>query len=239
MTDAVVLPVYNEAPTVAGVLEAVREQFGGTIIVVDDGSADGTQEILAGFPEVVTLRHADNRGYGRSLIDGFHVALDIGARRIVTMDCDGQHEPRHIPAFLDALDEADIVSGSRYLPESETFGEAPADRVRVNAVITRMVNDLAGWGITDAFCGFKAYRSDALRTLRLTEDGYGMPVELWVEAWRCGLAVRELPIERIYCDHDRRFGGGLDDPDARLAYYLAVWERALERARHGRRVTGG
>lgn len=227
MTDALVLPVYNEARTVGDVLSAVREVFDGVVIVVDDGSTDGTTQIVNRTPGVVALCHDENRGYGRSLIDGFEAAFAAGVRRIVTMDCDGQHEPGHIPEFLAALEEADIVSGSRYLPSSATVGAAPADRVRVNQRVTEEINAVTGWGISDAFCGFKAYRATALRRLRLTEDGYALPMELWAEAFKAGLAVREIAIERIYCDADRSFGADLDDPDKRLSYYLSVWERAL------------
>lgn len=237
MRDAVVLPVYNEARSVGSVLEAVRRVFDGAIIVVDDGSTDGTSEVLRGFPDVAVLRHHENRGYGRSLIDGFQAAFGMGADRIVTMDCDGQHEPAHIPAFLDALADCDIASGSRYLPGSRAVGTAPSERVRVNAAVARVINAVTGWGITDAFCGFKAYRSDALRQLELSEDGYALPLELWAEAWRCGLRVREIAVERIYYDHDRSFGADLDDPHKRLAYYLSVWERAVRKA--AARATGG
>jgi dolichol-phosphate mannosyltransferase len=145
------------------------------------------------------------------------------------MDCDGQHEPAHIPQFLAALDDGwDIVSGSRYLPTSETLGSAPADRQEINRRITQIVNDVTGWSLTDSFCGFKAYRVASLKALSLTESGYAMPLELWAKAWRGGLKVRELAVERIYCDRDRSFGHDLDDPERRFAYYLEVWRRALE-----------
>ncbi|MCL4078942.1 glycosyltransferase family 2 protein [Coriobacteriia bacterium Es71-Z0120] len=228
MTDALVLPVYNEARTVEAVLSAVREVFDGVVVVVDDGSTDDTPRIVNAVPGVVTLCHEENRGYGRSLIDGFEAAFTVGADRIVTMDCDGQHEPAHIPAFLAALERADIVSGSRYLPESGAVGATPPDRMRVNAAVTKAINRVTRWGITDAFCGFKAYRAASLRRLRLTEDGYAMPIQLWAEAWKAGLSVCEIAIERIYCDADRSFGADLDDPGRRLAYYLSVWENALK-----------
>ena len=227
--DVVVLPVYNEASTVGAVLEAVREVFDGIIIVVDDGSTDGTKQLLGARRDIVSVCHLVNRGYGRSLTDGFEMAIAVGATRIVTMDCDGQHEPAHIPSFLAALAHADIVSGSRYLAGSISLGTAPPERQAVNARVTATINAVTGWGITDAFCGFKAYRASALAKLRAAETGYGMPLELWAQTWRTGLRVSELPVERIYFDGDRSFGEDLDDAERRLAYYLRVWTQALSK----------
>ncbi len=227
--DAVVMPVYNEAGTVGEVIDNVRARFDGEILVIDDGSTDDTPLELARRADISVVRLDRNCGYGCALRIGFEVSRELQAERVVTMDCDGQHEPSHIPQFLEALEAADIVSGSRYLPGSLAVGiVAPADRQRVNETVTARINQVTGWGLTDAFCGFKAYRGDALASLRLSESGYAMPLELWARAWRAGLSVVELPIERIYCDRDRSFGNDLDDPERRLAYYLSVWERALE-----------
>lgn len=229
----VVLPVFNEVGTVADVLDAVRRVFAGPVVVIDDGSTDGTADALATRTDVSVIRHVVNRGYGASLIDGFSHALAAGADAVVTMDCDGQHEPAHIPEFLSALADCDIASGSRYLPESARVGTAPPDRQGVNQRVTSAVNAATGWTLTDAFCGFKAYRASALRALGLSEPGYAMPLELWAEAYHARLCVVELPVERIYFDGDRSFGQDLDDPDRRLGYYLRVWEAALARRRDG------
>lgn len=226
----VLLPVYDEGARVGAVLDAVRAVFDGPVLVVDDGSTDGTASVLEARTDIVPLRHEVNRGYGRSLIDGFELALARGASEVVTMDCDGQHEPAHIPEFFSALaDGWDIVSGSRYLPESPTEGDAPPERRAVNERITAEINRVTGWSLTDAFCGFKAYRADALRAMRLSEPGYAMPLQVWAEAYRAGLRIEELPVTRIYFDGDRSFGQDLDDPERRLGYYLDVWRRALAR----------
>jgi len=213
------------------VLDAVRSHFAGEIIVIDDGSDDGTPRVLAERDDVAVVRLDHNCGYGCALRIGFDVARELCFDRLVTMDCDGQHEPGHIPQFLAALEEGwDIVSGSRYLPASGAIGSPPADRQEINKLITNMVNQATGWSLTDSFCGFKAYRISALARIPLTEPGYAMPLELWAKAWGAGFAVRELAVERIYCDRDRSFGAQLDDPELRIAYYREVWERALKEA---------
>ncbi len=223
------MPVYNEADTVGRVLDAVREHFSGEIVVIDDGSVDETPLVLARRSDVVVVHLDRNCGYGCALRIGFDVARELCMDHVVTMDCDGQHEPAHIPEFLAGVHEGfDIISGSRYLPSSGVLGDAPADRQEINAQVTREINSVTGWSLTDAFCGFKAYRLAALAGLNLTEAGYAMPLQLWARAWQQGLLVREIAVERIYCDRDRSFGASLDDPELRLSYYLDVWRRALE-----------
>lgn len=228
------MPVYNEVATVGAVLDAVRIHFDGEIIVVDDGSDDGTAMVLAARDDIAVVRLDRNCGYGCALRIGFDVCRELCIRRLVTMDCDGQHEPAHIPEFLAALDEGwDIVSGSRYLPMSGRSGAAPADRREINKIITETVNETTGWTLTDSFCGFKAYKVASLGSVVLRESGYAMPLELWAKAWKAGFEVRELAVERIYCDHDRSFGHELDNPEHRLAYYRDVWGRALKEADDG------
>lgn len=226
--DAVLLPVYNEAATVGVVLDAVREFHAGEVIVVDDGSTDETPRVLASRDDVSVLHLDRNCGYGCALRCGFRVAWDLGITRLVTMDCDGQHEPAHIPQFLSALENgSDIISGSRYLPTSSSVGVAPPQRQAINVRVTKMINEATGWELTDSFCGFKAYRMEALEGMTLTEPGYALPLELWARAYWRGLVVREIPVERIYCDHNRSFGPGLDDGEARFSYYVDVWRRAM------------
>ncbi len=223
------MPVYNEASTVGPVLDAVRDFYSGEVIVVDDGSTDETPRVLAKRTDIAVVRLDCNCGYGCALRIGFDVARELGVSRLVTMDCDGQHEPAHIPQFLEAVEDgSQIVSGSRYLPDSGSEGTVPRDRREINARVTAQINRVTGWGLTDAFCGFKAYQAQALGGLSLSEPGYAMPLELWAKALKAGLKVAEIPVERIYCDRDRSFGSSLDDPEKRFAYYLDVWNRALE-----------
>ncbi|MDZ4819957.1 MAG: glycosyltransferase family 2 protein, partial [Planctomycetota bacterium] len=125
--------------------------------------------------------------------------------------------------------DVDIVSGSRYLAEFEGDNAAPEDRRQINRMLTDEINRRLGFQLTDAFCGFKAYRVAALRNFDLQDTGYAMPLELWVQAAHFGLKVVELPVHRIYLEEKRSFGGSLDDAATRLQYYKEVLDRSAAR----------
>jgi dolichol-phosphate mannosyltransferase len=221
------LPVYNEATHIRGVLEQVR-RYSDRILVINDGSKDATADTLAGIQGIDVLTHPTNLGYGAALRSAFEFALQTDAEVLVTIDCDGQHEPRLIPSLVEALtDEVDIVSGSRYLKDHAGDNAAPEDRRRINRLITQEVNDRLGLRLTDAFCGFKAYRVSALRDFEITETGYAMPLQVWVQAVAAGMRIVEFPVPRVYLDEKRSFGGSLDDAALRLAHYRDVLDRAL------------
>jgi dolichol-phosphate mannosyltransferase len=215
------IPVYNEVSHVREVLAAAR-RYSPEILVVNDGSTDGTVDLLAAERDVLRVDHPQNRGYGAALISAFAFAVSKGYDLLVTMDCDGQHEPARIPVLLEAIHDCDIVSGSRYLRDFRQDTPAPTDRRFINATITREINTRYGLNITDAFCGFKAYRREALEKLRITENGWGMPLQLWVQAARQCLRVKEIGVPRLYLDPNRAFGGVLNDPEQRLAYYRGI-----------------
>jgi dolichol-phosphate mannosyltransferase len=215
------IPVYNEERHVVDVLHEVR-RHSPNILVVNDGSTDRTAELLALEQDIQVLTHPVNRGYGAALISAFDFARRSDYDVLVTMDCDGQHEPSRIAVLLEALHGVDIVSGSRYLRDFRQDTQAPQDRQHINAVITEELNRRFGLELTDAFCGFKAYRREALCRLAITETGWGMPLQLWVQAARSGLKIREVGIPRLYLDPNRAFGGVLDDAEQRLAYYRRV-----------------
>lgn len=226
----VILPLFNEAPTLARVLDQVRRWAPGRdVLVVDDGSTDASPAILRACPDIAVLTHLQNEGYGQSLIDGFAYALAHGYEAVVTLDCDEQHEPGQIPQFIEALAGADIVSGSRYLDPASGGDPAPPDRRQLNEEITARLRDLTGYPITDAFCGFKAYRAEALRRLNLTEPSYGMPLQVWIQAAAHRLRVIELATARIYKNPERRFWGGLDDAAVRRQYYNRVLDAEVKR----------
>jgi glycosyltransferase involved in cell wall biosynthesis len=223
------LPVHNEESHVAHVLERVRE-FSTDVLVVNDGSQDGTARELAKFPWLRVVSHAQNLGYGAALKSAFQFASDARFDVLVTIDCDGQHEPRRIPDLVAALTAGvDIVSGSRYLQEHEGDSVPPPERRHINALLTREVNERLGLSLTDAFCGFKAYRVSVLDKFDITEPGYAMPLEVWVQAVALGLRIVEFPVPLIYLEEERSFGGALDNAQYRLDHYRDVLERELAR----------
>lgn len=235
MRTLVAIPVYNEEHHVRSVLDRVR-QFAPNILILDDGSSDRTPEILSelrpsyGFD---LIRHEANAGYGRAIREIFNRAHRDNYDWVITMDCDDQHEPERIPDFLSAIEknDLDIVSGSRYLSNDAQWAKdlPPGDRRAINATLTKEINARLGFNLTDSFCGFKAHRVSAMDKLDITDDGYAFPMQLWVQAAANNLRVGEIPVELIYNDPNRTFGGGLDDPTTRLNHYRCVLYRAMDK----------
>jgi len=224
------LPVYNERNHVSAVLDEVL-RYSPNVLVVDDGSTDGTRELLAARKDIHVVTHPQNQGYGAALRSAFEYTLAHGYDVLVTIDCDGQHEPQRIPDFVAACAQAQIISGSRYLQVFPGESTPPVDRRRINVEITAELNRRLGLHLTDGFCGFKAYRRDALEALHISETGYAMPLEVWVQAARAGLSVVELPVPLIYLEEERSFGGSLDNANTRRDYYYVVLNRALNERR--------
>jgi glycosyltransferase involved in cell wall biosynthesis len=225
------IPVWNEEKHIDRVLSEVH-RYASHVLVVDDGSTDSTPALLARHP-VEVLRHGHNMGYGRSMRDILHWAQGRGYAWVVTMDCDEQHEPSCLPSFFAAAraDTLDVISGSRYLCAQLRSDVAPADRRAINRTITAEVNAALGLALTDAFCGFKAYRVRACARLSLSADGYDFPMQFWVQAAAHRLRIGEIPVPRIYHDPNRSFGAELDDPSVRLAAYRDTFRRELRKCR--------
>ncbi|HEV8605977.1 MAG TPA: glycosyltransferase family 2 protein [Tepidisphaeraceae bacterium] len=226
----IAIPVYNERKYVNPVLDRVKS-FHPDILVVDDGSTDGTRDILAARSDIQLITHSTNQGYGQSLIDAFNFADSREFDWVITMDCDEQHEPEMIPEFIREIktDRWDLISGSRYLKPRKDDDLPPGDRRSINATITDTLNSLFNLGITDAFCGFKAHRVGPTRALNLDEKGYAFPMQLWPRAAKAGLRLKEIPVRLIYNDPNRYFGGKLDDAAFRLQHYLSVLRTEMEK----------
>lgn len=226
------LPVFNEQAHVRSVLDHVR-QYADDILVVDDGSTDATSELLAGQQGIQTVVHEVNKGYGAALVSAFDYAVKEEYDILVTIDCDGQHQPQLIPELASRLvqePKIDMLSGSRYLKEFEGQSLPPVERRAINMEITGWINKNLGLDLTDSFCGFKAYRVASLPQLQITDFGYAMPLQLWVQAVAAGWRIVEHAVPLVYLEEERSFGGSLDDGRKRMAYYKEVLTAAVAEA---------
>lgn len=226
MKTLVALPVYNQERSIRNIISRVKA-FTSDILILDDGSTDGSLGLSSTIRGVQIISHHRNMGYGRTIIDAFRYAMKKGYECLITLDSDGQHEPEEIPLFLEKISHCDSASGSRFLLPFKVEVDVPSDRYAINMEMTRIIRGITGYQLTDAFCGFKAYRVEALKKMSLTEHGYGMPLQLWIQAWKLGLRIREVPVKLIYSDPTRRFAGRLDDPSIRLDYYKEIIKKEL------------
>ena len=227
MNTLIALPAFNEKKYIRGLISRIKK-YSLDILVIDDGSTDGTQKCLLGIKDIKIITHKNNLGYGYTIIEAFKYAIANGYDFLITMDCDGQHLPEEIPAFLNQISYYDIVSGSRYLIPNSLNQNIPQDRYAINREITEKLNSITNLNLTDSFCGFKAYKVNALKKMNLTETSYGMPLQLWMQAWRFNFLIKEIPVRLIYNDSSKRFGGWLDNPVRRLRYYKEIIRRELD-----------
>jgi dolichol-phosphate mannosyltransferase len=204
---AVVLPMYNEADNVAPLvqrLDAVRTSAGLDLeaIAIDDGSRDATAarvgEVARRYPFVRLVRHDRNRGMAAALRTG--IAAVLGERNppfvaAAFMDADLTHAPEDLPRLLaPILDErADFVLGSRYVPGGRMRG-VPFARRAISVVGNAAARRLLGLPVGDLTSGFRAARTNVLRTIRLDENGFGIQLEGTAKAYRAGFRVAEVPI---------------------------------------------
>ncbi|HET7678363.1 MAG TPA: polyprenol monophosphomannose synthase [Candidatus Limnocylindrales bacterium] len=250
----VVLPTFNEAENLEPIAAAILEQLpGATLLVVDDASPDGTGDLAdalaAREPRVRVLHRPGKQGLGRAYVDGFRVALDGGAERIVQMDADWSHDPAYLPAMVDALvggesapdpAGADLVIGSRYARGGGVRDWGFGRRVvsRGGSIFARTVLGLTPHDLTG---GFKAWRRTTLAAIpwpRLHSGGYVFQIEMTYLASRAGARVVEVPI--VFSD--RRVGVSKMSRriifEALLVVLRLRWEE-LRRRRLRRPTPGG
>ncbi len=234
----ILIPIYNEQEYIFNVLRGVRKYSPEDLLVINDGSTDESREIVEEIAscaklkgKVIIINHPKNEGYGKSLIDGINFTQDNNYQYLLTLDCDEQHEPELIPQFFEEIKKGkfEIISGSRYLSFQKQIDLPPEDRYIINRKITGLINEITSYGLTDSFCGFKVYRMEGLKKLELTEKGYGLPLQLWIQAYKNNLTVKELPVSMIYKDKDRTFGNYLDDPKKRLDYYQKIIDSEVKK----------
>jgi dolichol-phosphate mannosyltransferase len=207
----VVLPTYDEADNIRPVTQAILAAVpGALLLVVDDGSPDGTGRIadeLAAADQRIRVRHrAAKQGLGRAYLDGFSIALESGAEIVVQMDADFSHDPTALPALIAPIVEgaADLVIGSRYTRGGGVVDWGIARRVisRGGSLFARIVLGLRAHDLTG---GFKAWRATTLAAVPFDgvhAGGYVFQIEMTFRASRAGARIREIPITF----RDRRVG---------------------------------
>lgn len=199
---AVVVPAFNEARTIRGVIQGALEQV-RYVIVVDDGSTDGTAELLKGLDAVV-LRQPMNLGKAESLRRGMALALQQDATAVITLDADGQHDPAEIPRLVAAHAQcADaIIIGARLHEKTKI----PRARYIANRVANFWIGWAAGYRLTDSQSGFRLYPASLLRRIDVLQNracGFVFESEVLITAARVGVKSIAVPILALYPDNAR------------------------------------
>jgi len=194
MDFCVVIPAHNEEKTISRIIKEVKE-YTQNIVVVDDGSNDETAKIADSITETKVLKHIINMGKGAALKTGCDYAIRNGAKKIVVMDGDGQHEPKEIPIILDALVGKDIVFCYRKQARTMPFVFRAGNRF-----LSEALGFLFGFKIYDSQCGYRAFTAQSYRDIRWGANDYYMETEMIVRAGRKGLKYAQVPIETIYGD---------------------------------------
>ncbi|HEX2240261.1 MAG TPA: polyprenol monophosphomannose synthase [Actinomycetota bacterium] len=198
----VIVPTYNERENIAEVARRLFDASGDRVdlLVIDDGSPDGTADLVRDLAEgphdVHLLERPGKQGLGTAYVLGFNWALERGYSAVVEMDADLSHDPADVPRLLDALADADLVIGSRYVS-----GGGVRNWSKFREALSRGGNFYArawlGFDVRDATSGFRAYRTEMLRRLDLTEvrsEGYAFQIELTRRIFRAGGRIAEVPI---------------------------------------------
>ena len=199
-----VVPTYNEADNLGWIVERLhRSQPAVDVLVVDDGSPDGTgalaDELAARDPRVHVLHRTEKAGLGAAYLHGFGWALDQGYDVIGEMDADGSHQPEQLGLLLDALREADLVIGSRWVPGGSVVNW-PLRRLALSRGGNLYVRLLLGIPVRDATAGYRVFRRSTLEKIDLAtveSTGYVFQTDLVTRTLRAGLVVREVPIEFV------------------------------------------
>ena len=238
------LPTYNEAANIDDVLRKVRAAVpDADVLVVDDGSPDGTADLAAArgddLGQIPVMRRTEKNGLGAAYRAGFAWGLDEGYEALVEMDSDLSHDPAALPSLLSALDlAADLVIGSRYVPGG-SIPEWSWHRRALSRWGNRYAAGLLGLAVNDATAGFRAYRASMLRRIDLdavVADGYGFQIEMTYQVVKLGGRIVEVPI--AFVDRVR----GTSKMSSRIvfeAFGLVTWwavrDRLLGGARRRRR----
>lgn len=198
----VIVPTYNERENIARLVDSVLQQDDRIdVLVVDDGSPDGTGDIIDGIALENPRVHAHHRprklGLGTAYIEGFRWALERDYEFVFEMDADFSHDPGHLPQFLDAAKDADLVLGSRYRNGKVTVVNWPISRLLLSYSANIYARGVTGLPLFDSTGGFKCFRRKVLQAIDLGDvrsNGYSFQIEMSFRAWRKGFRIVEIPI---------------------------------------------
>jgi dolichol-phosphate mannosyltransferase len=200
----VVIPTYNERENLAWIVGRLRESVPSVdVMVVDDDSPDGTgtlaDELAAADPQVSVVHRTEKAGLGAAYLHGFRVAMDRGYDVIGEMDADGSHQPEQLPLLLAALDDADLVLGSRWVPGGSVVNW-PLSRKLLSVGGNIYARALLGIPLRDITGGYRLFRRTTLERIDLSSVesmGYIFQTDLAFRTLRAGLTVKEVPIEFV------------------------------------------
>ena len=232
LSALVLLPTYNERenlPEIAGLLLA---QPNVRVLVIDDGSPDGTGEIAdalaaASGGRLTVMHRTGKRGLGRSYLDGMRAALATDADVVFQMDADLSHDPKYVPDLIAATRHADIAIGSRYL-QGVSVVNWPLRRLMLSTFANWYVRTVTGMHVRDCTAGFRCWRRDAIARMpldRITSDGYSFQVETLFLALAAGCAVVEVPIIFV----ERRVGASKISGGVIRESFWTPWRLVLRR----------
>ena len=223
----IIIPTYNERENIARIIGMVLSKDPRLeILVVDDGSPDGTGAIVDGIaaeePRVNILHRPAKRGLGTAYRAGFAWALERDYEYIFEMDADFSHDPAHLPQFLAAIQDADLVLGSRYREGKVTIVNWPIARLLLSYYANVYARGVTGLRLWDLTGGFKCFRRKVLQSIDLSDvrsNGYGFQIEMSFRAWKKGFKIVEIPIVFV----DRTEGQSKMSGHIIREAFLIVW----------------
>jgi dolichol-phosphate mannosyltransferase len=201
MKALVIIPTYNERENIEAMVPAVLEKDPSLdILIVDDNSPDGTGRIADSMSQadqrIFVLHRQSKAGLGTAYISGFKFALEKKYDLVFEMDCDFSHDPKYIPDFLRAAQEADLVLGSRYISGVNVVNW-PISRLLLSYYANVYSRIVTGLPVRDATGGFKCFRRQVLESIdldRVKSNGYSFQIEMSFRAWKRGFRIKEIPI---------------------------------------------
>jgi len=232
MKFLIIIPTYNEMENIPEIIPQILEQNENLeILVVDDGSPDGTGDFVENLSKensrIHLLRRAKKMGLGTAYVAGFKWALEKDYDRVFEMDADGSHSPQALNTFLKEAEDADLVLGSRYLNGKISVVHWDWKRLILSYCANLYTRFITGMPFYDATGGFKCFSREALQNLdfgKLKSDGYCFQMETTHTLWKKGLKIKEIPI--IFTDRTKgssKMSGGIISE----AFFLVLKLRLL------------